>query len=197
MSAKSLYHGLWTRNMLTRDNRFKAIMAMLHIVNFSKESKEDKLKKVWHFIDYMCQRCRELYQPSANVAVDERMVKSKHRSGMRQYMPLKPVKFGLKLWVLADSLNGYIYDFDIYTGKGEPLHEQGLGYTVVMKLASPLLEQDYNFYFDNFYTSPAIINDLYNVILHLVGQQLKIEKASQIICMEGGKVWGRKKKKVT
>ena len=117
---------------------------------------------------------------------------------MRQYMPLKPVKFGLKLWVLADSLNGYTYGFDIYTGKkGEPLHEQGLGYTVVMKLASPLLEQEYNFYFDNFYTSPAIINNLYNVILHLVGQQLKIEKASQIICMKGGKVWGRKKKKVT
>ena len=55
--------------MQTRD-RFKAIMAMLHIVDFSKESKEYKLKKVRHFIDHMCQTCRELYQPSANVAVD-------------------------------------------------------------------------------------------------------------------------------
>ena len=118
----------------------------------------------------MCQRCRELYQPSENVAIDKQMVKSKHRSGMRQYMQLKPVTFGLKLWVLAHSLNGYIYDFDIYTGKREPLHEQGLGYTVVMKLASRLLDQGYNFYFNNFYTSPAIINDLYNIILHLAGQ---------------------------
>ena len=72
------------------------------------------------------------------------------------------MKFGLKLWVLAEFKWIYIYDFDTYTWKkGEPLHEQGLGYTVVMKLASPLLEQEYNFYFDNFYTSPAIINDLY------------------------------------
>ena len=86
VSTKSLYHDLWTRKMLTRD-RFKAIMAMLHIVDFSKESKEDKLKKVEHFIDHMCQRCKELYQPSANVAIDERMVKPKHRSGMQQYMP--------------------------------------------------------------------------------------------------------------
>ena len=78
-----VYTMVWTRNMLTRD-RFKAIMATLHIVDFSKESKEDKVKKVRHFIDHMCQRCRELYQPSANVATDERMVKSKHRSGMRQ-----------------------------------------------------------------------------------------------------------------
>ena len=107
-STKSLYRGLWTRNMLKRD-RFKAIITMLHIVDFSKESKEDKLKRVRHFIDHMCQRCRKLYQPSANVAIEERMVKSKHRSGMRQYMPLNPVKFGLKLWVLAYSLNGYIH----------------------------------------------------------------------------------------
>ena len=82
---------------------------------------------------------------------------------MQQYMPLKPAKLGLKLWVLADSSNEYTYDFDIYTGKGEPLHEQGLGCTVVMKLASPLLDQGYNFYFDNFYTSPAVINDLYQL----------------------------------
>ena len=88
------------------------------------------------------------------------MVKSKHKPGMQQSMPLKPVKFRLKLWVLADSLNGYTYDFDIYTRKGEPSDEQGLGYTSVMKLASPLLDQGYNFYFDNFYTFPAIINDL-------------------------------------
>ena len=84
--------------MLTLNN-FKAIMAMLDIVNFSKESKENKLKKVRHFIDHICQRCKELYQPSANVAIDERMVKSNHRSGMRQYMPLKLMKFGLKLCV--------------------------------------------------------------------------------------------------
>ena len=29
----------------------------------------------------------------------------------------------------------------LITGNREPLHEQGLGYTVVMKLASPLLDQ--------------------------------------------------------
>ena len=192
-STKSLYHGLWTQNVLTHD-RFKVIMAMLHIADFSKESKEDKLKKVQHFIDHMCQRCRELYQPSANVAIHERMVKLKHRSGMRQYMPLKLVKFGLKLWVLAGSLNGYTYDFDIYTGKGEPLHEQGLGYTVVMKLGSPLLDQGYNFYFGNFYTSPAIINDLYQRNTPSCGTITENRKGFPD-CMKGGEVWGRKKEK--
>ena len=76
----------------------------------------------------------DLYQPMQNVAIDERMVESKHRSGMRQYMPAKPVKFGSKLWVLADSHNGYTCNFQIYTGKGEALHENGLGYTIVMRM---------------------------------------------------------------
>ena len=37
------------------------------------------------------------------VSIDERMVKSKGRSGMRQFMPDKPVRFGFKLWVMADA----------------------------------------------------------------------------------------------
>jgi hypothetical protein len=35
------------------------------------------------------------------------MVKSRHRSGIRQYIRDKPTKWGIKLWVLADSSNGY------------------------------------------------------------------------------------------
>ena len=115
---------------------------------------------------------------------------------MRQYMLLKPAKFGLKLSVLTDSLNGYTYDFDIYTGKGQSLHEQGLGYTVVMKLASPLLNQGYSFYVDNFYTSPAIINDLYQLNTPSCGTITENRKGFPD-CMKGGKVWGGKRKKVT
>ena len=60
--------------------------------------------------------CKELYIPHQNVSVDERMVKSKGRSGIRQYIKNKPVKFGIKIWVLAESKTGYTVDFDIYTG---------------------------------------------------------------------------------
>ena len=45
--------------------------------------------------------------------MDERMVRSKHRSGMRQYNKDKPTKWGLKLWVLADSDTGYTYNFNV------------------------------------------------------------------------------------
>ena len=49
--------------------------------------------------------------------MDERTVKSKHRPGIRQYMKDRLTKWGLKLWVLAYSENGYTVDFNVYIGK--------------------------------------------------------------------------------
>lgn len=78
-------------------------------------------------------------------------------------MPNKPIKWGIKLWVLADSANGYTYDFNVYIGKraGHQVSENGLAYDTVMELAAPLLHQGYHFYFDNFYSSVKLIKDLY------------------------------------
>ena len=57
------------------------------------------------------------------------MVPYKGRSSLKQYMPKKPVKRGLKVWVRADSVTGYISRFQIYTGKKST--EKGLGARVV------------------------------------------------------------------
>ena len=97
-SQKSSYHGLWAREFMARD-RFKALLAFLHIVDPSDEKENDKLKKIRPFIDSFRQKCKELYQPDQNMAIDERLVKSKHRSGIRQLIKDKPAKFGIKLLV--------------------------------------------------------------------------------------------------
>ena len=109
---------------------------MLHVVDPDEEDEEDKLRKVSRFLDFFKRKCKDLYQPFQGVAVDERMVKSKHQSGIRQYIKNKPTKWGIKLWVLADSLNGYTCDFDVYRGRNaqQELSPNGLGYDVVMKL---------------------------------------------------------------
>ena len=61
------------------------------------------------------------------------MVKSRHRSGIRQYIRDKPTKWGIKLWVLADSSNGYTINFNMYIGKsaGRTVSEHGLGYFTI------------------------------------------------------------------
>lgn len=45
------------------------------------------------------------------------MVAFTGRSTMKQYMPLKPIKRGFKVWAMTDSATGYLLSFDVYTGK--------------------------------------------------------------------------------
>ena len=42
--------------------------------------------------------CKELYQPYQNISIDERMAKSKGRSGIKQDIKNKPTSWGIKLW---------------------------------------------------------------------------------------------------
>ena len=97
------------------------------------------------------------------MAIDERMVKSRHRSGMRQYIKDKPTRWGIKLWVLGDSSNGCTLDFNVYIGKaaGQKISEFGLGYDVVIRLMRPFLHQGYHLYVDNFYKSFPLFKDLF------------------------------------
>ena len=46
--------------------------------------------------------------------MDEAMIKFQGCSTLEQYMPKKPIKHGIKVWVLGDSTNGYFSRFDIY-----------------------------------------------------------------------------------
>ena len=53
---------------------------------------------------------------------------------MKQYMPMKPVKWGFKVWVRADAVTGYFCDCDVYIGKPSDgcTTETGLGERVVL-----------------------------------------------------------------
>ena len=81
-------------------------------------------------------------------------------------MPLKPVKHGIKVWILGDSLNGYFSRFDVYTGKkGNAAEvgnatEVGLGARVVKELTSDMQGKYHHIYFDNFFTSQDLLLDL-------------------------------------
>ena len=58
----------------------------------------------------------------------------------------KPTKWGIKLWVLADSSNGYTVDFNIYIGRtaGQTIGGHRLGYDAVMRLMAPYFGKGYH-----------------------------------------------------
>ena len=54
--------------------------------------------------------------------MDEGLVKFNGRLSFKQYMPMKPDKFGIKVWMLADADNYYVPRFQVYLEKKS--HEQ-------------------------------------------------------------------------
>ena len=93
------------------------------------------------------------------------------RSSMKQYMPMKPVKRGFKVWVRADAVNGYFSTFDVYVGKPADgtVTEVGLGERVVLQLSEDLRGQKYQLYFDNFFTSCSLMETLTSQQLYACG----------------------------
>ncbi len=96
------------------------------------------------------------------MAVDEALLKYKGRLGIIQYMPLKPAKRGIKVWMLCTSFLGYVYNFDVYCGKKDSIHRtsHGLGHDVIMHLIEPLKRNYHELYFDRFFTSVAFLKNL-------------------------------------
>lgn len=99
---------------------------------------------------------------TARLCVDEQMCSTKTKHHLRQYMPNKPHKWGVKLFVLCDS-NGFAYRFEIYNGAGDNIILPGtpdLGATsnVVIRLSQTIPDFVHHIlYFDNFYTSLPLL----------------------------------------
>ncbi|XDV26565.1 hypothetical protein PO909_030223 [Leuciscus waleckii] len=145
---------------ISRD-RFAIIWRYLHLQDNSKDvNRSDKLWKVRWYLDYLKDRFQELYEVDGFVSVDESMVKFKGRLAFRQYLPLKPTKWGIKVWVMAESSTGYVSNFQVYTGREGGSSEKGLAHRVVMDLARPYIGSHLSIFMDNFYSGVPLFEDL-------------------------------------
>ena len=101
------------------------------------------------------------YNPSQNASIDEGMIKYKGRLGFKQYMPMKPIKREIKVWVQSDSKNGFISQLQVYTERQDGgVTEQGLGYRVVYDLTRKLAGKNYHIFCDNFFTPLSLAGEI-------------------------------------
>ena len=108
--------------------------------------------------------------PESDLTVDEAMVKHNGRLSKKQFMPMKPVKHGIKVWKCAEASSGFICDFQVCTGKRQDgVAEKNLVYRVVHDLTQNFTSKNHHVFCDNFFTSVSLAEDLLNYNIYLCG----------------------------
>ncbi|KAG8332635.1 hypothetical protein J6590_108176 [Homalodisca vitripennis] len=104
---------------------------------------------------------RQYFKPGRDISVDEAMIGFKGRFCLKQYMPKKPNKWGIKMWASACSKSGYFLFGKVYLGKKEEKNNTLLlGEQVVMDVVEPFIGKNHHVYFDNFFSSFNLANML-------------------------------------
>ena len=165
--SKSWPFNSFNFSAIMSSRRFELLMRFLHLSDSSTMPPRssplyDRQYKIRPIIDILIKNFKGLYTPRERKSVDESMIGFKGRLSWVQYIPKKPTKWGLKAWVLADSSNGYVWNWRLYTRKeeGHARDGKGLGHCVVLDLVNDLAGKGYFLFVDNYYTSPALFTDL-------------------------------------
>jgi hypothetical protein len=117
----------------------------------------------------MQRRFTDLFVPEQNLSHDEAMIKYFGKSGLKQAIRNKPIRFGFKAWCLC-TVSGYVVVFDLYQGKGvgqskaENIATVGAAGATLLDLVDLLPEEKrnlaYHFFGDNFFSSLKLVDEL-------------------------------------
>lgn len=152
----------YVASVMPRD-RFEEIRAALHFADNDVQPERsssdfDRAFKIRPVMDLLNKSFQEHLSPTRRQSVDEHMIRFKGHNIMKQYVKGKPIRWGFKMWCRCDSETGYLFQFDLYTGKKGANSEMGLGESVVLQLTQSLKGLGCEMYFDNFFNSPRLQN---------------------------------------
>ena len=162
---------------MSRD-RFQSILSNFHVADdtqnppFSRPG-HNPLAKLQPMIDMISASFKTAYKPGKNISVDEGCCPWKGRLRFRQYNPRKPAKFHIKLFQVSDPATGYVIRFSVYTGKGwcyregiipnnPGLHNTTTKTVMMLCYDTRVLDAGHCVYFDNFFTSVALLEELFS-----------------------------------
>jgi len=98
------------------------------------------------------------YSPSQYLTLVESMAAFQGRSPIKQYMPMKPHKWGYKIWGLASD--DYLLRFEVYEGKEAHPSVHGATYDLVLRITDGYQNMNHILFMDSWFTSPTVVNAL-------------------------------------
>lgn len=161
-------------------NEFLKIKRFMKFAKTCEKNVNDEVWRVRTLIEKFRLNLQQFGYFMSNMSIDESMIEFFGRLSIKQFMPKKPIRFGIKLWSLC-TVTGFLLDFQIYCGKESrgvngKLKNCSLGSRVVMTLLHDFLKnvpsgklKDYHVAFDNFFTNPDLMVHLQNIGLKATG----------------------------
>ena len=178
--------------LVMRRTKFSMINSFLHLNNNEFQEKQDKLYKIRPVIEYLNNKFKYHYEVGNSVSIDEGMIKFNGLVSFKQYIKIKPVRYGVKAFLIADSFNYYCHKFVIYSGNIKNEFKEGTipksceNFSTTEQLVLYLCEGMFNknkiVYMDNYYTTVKLAKFFTEHKTGLIGtmrrNRIKLDKNS-------------------
>ena len=135
---------------------------------YNEGNPDHALYKIKPIIEHLQEKFIEYFHPGRDLSLDESLIAFKGLTPhLRQFMRNKlHAKFGVKMWCVCDVNSGYTCTFEIYGGKTREPPVRGtfnVTHRTVIRLLNQarVLNLGHNVGFDNYFSSPALFQDLY------------------------------------
>lgn len=164
-STKKLFRVSVLSTVMSR-NRFEMLLKFWHFNDNDNCPEGDRQHKLEPLITSLLLKFQQSHTPGPVFCIDESLVPFRGRLIIKQYIPQKAHKYGVKVFKLYCS-NGYTWNMKMYSGR-----ERNVDCTVptkiVMDLSEKLLDQGRTAVTDNYYTSIELANKLLRRKTHLL-----------------------------
>ena len=160
---------------MARD-RFKNILRFIRFDDMTTRKirqETDSLAPIRFVLDSIKSNLLAAYSPGQWLTIDEYLCRYRGRCHFRQYIPSKPDRYGIKIYVLADSRNYYPLNFEVYSGKQAVSNSPK---DLVLRLIS-VLNAGHIICGDNFFSSLSLSSTLaLNSSIYYLGTIRKCRK---------------------
>ena len=159
-----------SRNRFWQLNKVLHFADNTHVITDRENPNYGRLSKIRRLLTMLNEKCRKMTQFQHH-AVDEQIIPFKGRASLKQYLPKKPKRWGIKVFS-RNADDGFMHDFCIYEGKPVTV-EDSCGKQpgdIVLKLCCDLQDNiGHVVYFDNYFNFFSLQSKLHSRGIFSVG----------------------------
>ena len=101
-------------------NHLQFLLSMIRFDDKATRAKRrfnDKLRLFCEVWDMFVETCNSMYLVGGLVCIDEQLLPFRGRCAFYQYMPKKPSKYVIKIWMMCDCARKYMMNAKVYLNK--------------------------------------------------------------------------------